>query len=160
MARQPREDGFEIERKYLLSAIPPIALEHPKIVIEQGWIPGKKLKERLRRSRYDDGTVRHFRTVKSGSGLVKIEIEEQADAELFDYLWPLTLGRRVAKHRHVVQHGEFVWEVDIFTDRELVLAEVELPSADAIALLPGWILPFVVREVTDDSSFSNSSLAR
>ena len=153
------QEGYEIERKFLLSGTPPSVLDSPKLVVKQGWIPGKKLKERLRMTSYEDGSARYFRTVKSGSGLVKIEIEEQTNAELFDYLWPLTVGRRVTKLRYLVQEVGFLWEVDVFTDRELVLAEVELPTPESLAPMPAWILPYMVREVTEDSSYSNSSLA-
>ena len=51
--------------------------------------------------------------------------------------------------------------VDVFTDREgLVLAEVELPSAAMEPALPFWLRPFVLREVTGDPAWLNSSLAR
>jgi CYTH domain-containing protein len=38
----------------------------------------------------------------------------------------------------------------------LVLAEVELPSADAVVALPSW----VDREVSDDPRYFNSNLIR
>ena len=40
--------GVEIERKYLLSALPARARKAPVKDIWQGWIPGEKLHERLR----------------------------------------------------------------------------------------------------------------
>jgi CYTH domain-containing protein len=52
------------------------------------------------------------------------------------------------------------WEIDVFEDRPLVLAEVELPSADAEAPPPAWLARHVVREVTDDPAYANSALAR
>ena len=56
--------------------------------------------------------------------------------------------------------GELIWEVDEFTDRDLVLAEVELPSEDVKPGLPDWIAPYVVREVTGESEYANINLAR
>jgi len=41
---------LEIERKYLLTRVPPVAAAVPPTLIEQGWLPGKALRERLRRS--------------------------------------------------------------------------------------------------------------
>lgn len=157
---RPESGDLEIERKFLLSGTPPEALNHPSITVDQGYIPGKKLKERLRKSVYADGTVRYFRTVKIGSGLVRTELEEKTDERIFSHLWVLTEGRRVFKTRYVVPHGDFLWEIDVFTDRELALAEVELPDTDTVAEIPSWLAPYVVREVTDDKTYSNSSLAR
>jgi CYTH domain-containing protein len=50
--------------------------------------------------------------------------------------------------------------VDAFTDRELWLAELEIPSVDHPVEIPGWLAPFVVREVTDEKGYGNSDLAR
>ena len=51
-----------------------------------------------------------------------------------------------------------MWEVDDFLDRDLVLAEVELPS-DAAPALPEWLAPAVVREVTGDPRYVDATLA-
>jgi len=53
-----------------------------------------------------------------------------------------------------------VWEVDEFTDRDLWLAEVELPSADHEAKPPDWLAPHIVREVTNEPEYLNINLAR
>ncbi|MEE8572027.1 MAG: adenylate cyclase, partial [Gemmatimonadota bacterium] len=102
----------------------------------------------------------YVRTVKVGSGIRRIELQEDTDRKTFEVLWPLTWGRRVTKHRYRVPEGGLVWEVDEFTDRDLVLAEVELPSEDVEPKLPDWITPYVVREVTDESEYLNINLAR
>ncbi|MDP1858435.1 MAG: CHAD domain-containing protein [Gemmatimonadaceae bacterium] len=151
--------GVEIERKYLLSALPadlPLATTRE---IVQGYLPGERLVERVRRSRRGD-TERYYRTVKVGTGMVRTEIEEECSRELFDALWPHTDGKRVTKRRHVVPNGPLNWEIDEFTDRNLVLAEIELPSADALPDFPSWLVPFVEREVTGDAEYVNANLAR
>ena len=78
---------------------------------------------------------------------------------MFEAFWPLTEGRRVAKRRHRVRDGAWVWEIDEFTDRDLILAEVELPARATEVPLPEWLRPLVVREVTDDPAYLNESLA-
>ena len=151
--------GVEIERKYLLSALPadlPLATTRE---IEQGYLPGERLVERVRRSRTGD-SEQFYRTVKFGTGIVRTEIEEECSRELFDALWPHTEGKRVVKRRHVVPDGPLNWEIDEFTDRNLVLAEIELPSADAVPDFPSWLVPFVEREVTGDAEYVNANLAR
>lgn len=150
---------LEIERKYLLKGLPPKMPDANTLTIEQGYIPGERLLERLRA--VEVGRQRtYFRTVKVGAGLVRTELEEEASAEVFKAMWPLTRGKRLTKRRHRVPDGDFTWDIDEFTDRELVLAEIELPSAETPVELPAWLDPWVVREVTGEAAYLNSTLAR
>jgi adenylate cyclase len=91
---------------------------------------------------------------------VRQEFEEEMPEAMFETLWPLTEGRRVAKRRYRITDGDFTWEIDDFTDRDLVLAEVELPSSDTEVAVPEWLAPFVVREVTDEPAYVNINLAK
>jgi CHAD domain-containing protein/CYTH domain-containing protein len=150
---------LEIERKYLLAKFPATAAGAPVEEIEQGYVPGDRLRERLRRVTTPDG-VRWFRTVKTGAGLVRVEIEEETTREIFEAMWPLTEGKRVHKQRHRVVDGDLVWEIDHFVDRDLTLAEVELPGADVQPVPPDWLQPYVVRDVTDEPAYVNYNLAR
>ena len=149
----------EIERKYLLSALPERALGLTPAVLRQGYLPGERLIERIRCITLPDST-RWVRTVKLGAGLVRIEVEEDATPALGEALWALTTGKRVEKVRYAIPEGDLVWEIDAFTDRQLFLAEVELPHADHAVRIPDWLHPHVVREVTDEREFTNWSLAR
>jgi CYTH domain-containing protein len=150
--------GVEIERKYLLRALPELGTRAEVLDVEQGWLPGERLRERIRRTR-SHGRVSYFRTVKLGAGVSRIEIEEATTRDVFEALWPLTAGCRVHKRRHAIRDGKYLWEIDEFIDQELVLAEVELSRADEVPALPGWLAPLVEREVTDDPSYTNLSLA-
>ena len=150
--------GIEIERKYLLRAVPEPALAAASVEVDQGWLPGAKLQERLRHVRGSEGE-RYERTVKLGAGLSRLEVEEETTAELFRSLWPLTEGRRVRKRRYYVADGALTWEIDEFLDRELVLAEVELPSPEADVPIPDWLEPVIEREVTGDPEYLNVNLA-
>src|SRR5712692_8797379 len=112
---------MEIEHKYLLKRLPMVTAEAPSVEIEQGYLPGEKLIERLRRIRFADGAEKWFRTVKAGTGLERVEIEEEADADLSRTMWQLTEGRRLRKRRYSIRESDdIVWEVDEFLDRELV----------------------------------------
>lgn len=150
--------GVEIERKYLLSRLPPLPGEVSLREVEQGWLPGKTLRERVRCVRDEQG-ARFFRTLKLGRGISRVEIEEETTREIFDALWPLTDGCRVRKRRYVVKDGEFVWEIDDFQGRELRLAEVELHDPAAVVVPPTWLAPCIVREVTDEAGYTNLELA-
>jgi CHAD domain-containing protein/CYTH domain-containing protein len=148
----------EIERKFLLTAVPPEAASVEPLEIEQGWLPGERLVERLRRLRWN-GSEAWFRTVKSGGGLERLELEEATTPDVFQGLWPLTEGRRLQKRRYCVPAGGLVWEIDEFLGRDLVLAEVELPAANVTVELPTWLHPYVVREVTGEPAYENRNLA-
>jgi CYTH domain-containing protein len=151
----------EIEHKYLLSAEPTIPDGEVRdiIEIEQGYLPGR-FTERLRRERHADGTVRLIRTLKTGRGLVRTEIETDVSPAVFDAVWPMTAARRVRKRRTSVTFGTRQLEIDVFLDRTLVLAELEVEQVDEVVDLPQWLLDVLVAEVTDDPSYSNARLAQ
>lgn len=151
---------IEIERKYLLRALPKMPRASAVLDIEQGYLPGERLIERLRREQHADGVVKYYRTIKLGSGIQRIEVEDETDRHTFEHLWLLTEGRRLTKRRYLVANGEDVWEIDEFTDRDLVLAELELERADARIDMPKWLKDVLVREVTDEKAYTNRSLAR
>jgi len=161
LARRSSHKNMEIEHKYLLKRLPLPTVDAPSVEIEQGYLPGKKLVERLRRIRFADGAEKWFRTVKSGNGLERVELEEEADADVSRAMWELTQGRRVHKRRYSIRESDdLVWEVDEFLDRDLVLAEIELPNAETKVELPPWLKDVLDREVTDEPEYSNARLAR
>ncbi|HET7230112.1 MAG TPA: CHAD domain-containing protein [Longimicrobium sp.] len=160
VARTRGEPDREIERKYLLKRMP--AIRHLPVRIQeldQGYLPGERLAERIRRVR-EDGETHYYRTVKLGRGISRTEVEEETSAHVFRKMWPLTRGKRVRKRRYRVDDGGFTWEIDRFRDRRLVLCEVELPSADVDPPLPRWLQREMVREVTDESEYVNINLAK
>lgn len=150
----------EIERKYLLRALPAMPAARDVFEIEQGYIPGERIGERLRKQRGRDGVTRWFRTVKLGHGVERLELEDETDQRTFEHLWVLTEGHRLRKRRHLVADGRALWEIDEFLDRDLVLAEIELTHADDRVDIPDWLAPVLVREVTDEREYTNRHLAR
>jgi CHAD domain-containing protein/CYTH domain-containing protein len=150
----------EIERKFLLRDMPPLPRDAVRTEIVQGYLPGDRLQERVRRVRRTGEPPRYFRTVKLGTGLSRTEVEEEADEATFRRLWPLTKGRRVQKLRFRVAVRELTWEIDRFRGRRLVLAEVELPSEDHAVPIPYWLRDYVVRDVTGEDEYVNINLAR
>ena len=150
----------EIERKFLLRRMPRLEGEVEVREIDQGWLPGERLAERLRRVRWKDGTERYYRTVKLGAGTTRFELEEETTRDVFRRLWLLTRGKRVRKLRYRVKDGDFTWEIDRFRGRRLVLAEVEIPTEDTEVEPPGWLRRLIVREVTGEPEYVNINLAR
>lgn len=148
----------EIERKFLVEDAPPDLESFPGSEIRQGYLAVDRDGTEVRvRSRDDSAAL----TVKQGAGRARAEEELQIDRPTFERLWPLTQGRRVEKRRYVLAGGEKTTiEVDVYAGplAGLVVAEVEFrddEGAQAFAP-PAWF----GREVTDDPSFKNQSLAR
>ena len=157
-------DGLEIERKYLLSFVPEVARDNRWVDIAQGYVPGSRLHERVRRVSVHHGSgrkeVRYYRTVKLGDGVSRIEIEEETTEAIFLTMWPLTRRRRLRKRRFEVDVDGRTWQIDEFKNRDLVLAEIELESEDEDVNFPDWLAPAVQREVTGEPEFQNINLAR
>jgi CYTH domain-containing protein len=150
----------EIERKFLLRGLPAEISAHHSVIIDQGYIPGTAVRERVRRTQ-DGPVLRYFRTVKLGNGVERFEFEEETTDTFFVAVWPLTEGHRVRKRRYDMPSGDRVWEIDEFLDRDaLVLAEIELDRADEPVVPPASVAAVIVREVTDEPGFSNYRLSR
>jgi CYTH domain-containing protein len=159
---------LEIERVYLLDRLPELPATATSCRIEQGYMPDDEvegeeedgfLEGRLRRKTDADGAVRCFLTIKRGAGLVREEEERSLTRADFEAGWGRTEGRRITKTRHKVREGELTWEIDDFDGLDLVMAEVELPAADTRVDLPSWLVPRVLRELTDDPRYRNYALA-
>jgi CHAD domain-containing protein/CYTH domain-containing protein len=153
--------GTEIERKYLLSALPEKVRAVEPVEIRQGYLPGENLVERIRRTGTVRSRQRWTRTVKSGEGLKRIEIEDDTDGTVGKALWRLTRGRRVHKRRYTIREDDgAIWEVDEFLDRPLILAEIELASDGDRPKPPDWLRRVLERDVTGEAEFANTTLAK
>jgi CYTH domain-containing protein len=148
---------LEIERKFLLNRLPAMPDRAVAYRMEQGYLPDDP--GRLRRTVGPDGSQACTLTVKTGHGLVRREDEQTISEQEFSKRWPDTAGRRLSKTRYRIDEGGVVWEIDRYHDLDLVLAEVELPSAEATITVPDWLRPHVVREVTDEPQYQNYELA-
>ena len=149
----------EIQRRFLLRRLPATAQAFARQEIEQGWLPGTRVVERIRALRRDDRPVT-YRTTKSATGAGPAAPDGEVDQRLFEEIWPLTAGRRVAKRRHVVSDYGVQWEIDQFLDRDLVIADVTVSERDAPVVVPEWLEPYIVREVTGDGAYTSPALAR
>ena len=146
--------AIEIERKFLVADVDAaLAGAISSSEIAQGYLsadPEATVRVRLRGDR-------GFLTVKSKNrGIERSEWEYEIPAD--DARGMLRLSRTpvISKVRHLVPYGGLTWEVDVFSNPQgLVLAEVELPTADYDVELPHWL----GREVSADPAYFNSNLA-
>lgn len=66
----------------------------------------------------------------------------------------------IVKHRHCYFIGELKWEVDVFEDMNLVVAEVEYPKENYKLKIPKFIEDVTIMEVTRFKEFSNKNIAK
>jgi CYTH domain-containing protein/CHAD domain-containing protein len=146
----------EIERKFVLEAMPPAAATAPVSAIEQGYLAvDEEVEVRLRRANGE-----RLLTAKRGHGESREEVELRLYGEQYEALWPLTEGRRLRKRRRRLALGDgLVAEIDSYEGElaGLLVAEVEFPSPEASREFqpPAWL----GREVTGDPAYANQTLA-
>ena len=162
-------NGIEIERKWLVADYPRIPQGDPyqpvsSCNIWQGYIEGTQIIERVRESHDVTANSREYtRTVKSGHGLERIELEERITRSQFERLRDVC-SYVVEKSRVTFSDGIQTITLDAFStplgvepyDHMLRLAEIELAHPQ----LPDWLTHVVVREVTDDPNFENYAIAK
>ena len=147
---------FEIERKFLVSgSFLPFAVSSSRIV--QGYICSARGRTVRVRIRGEKG----YLTIKGPSdeaGVSRYEFEREIPLADAEELLKLCEPGVIDKVRYLVPVGHHTWEVDVFHgDNEgLVVAEVELRSADEPFERPGWL----GREVTGDRRYYNSMLTK
>jgi adenylate cyclase len=153
--------GIEIEKKFLLTKDNWRKQAYKVTRMAQGYLNDMKaMREGTQKAsvRIRIAGEQAFLNMKSRElGHTRLEFEYEipmADAEA---LLKLCVGGLIDKHRHYVIHAGFVWEVDEFhgDNQGLIVAEIELPSADAVFEKPDWC----GIEVTDSIRYYNLSLA-
>lgn len=158
----------EIEHRFLLDGFPSEVEGGAYTIarLQNGYLNTETIKERftcrtyLRHPEFEVGTRLYRRTVKIGHGLERYEFIDPIEIALWQRMWAMARRSRVVKTRFRFEVGDLIWEVDRFSDRELYLAEVEVPTVDTEFTLPDWLQPHVIREVTDEREFEGSALAR
>lgn len=143
----------EIERKFLVKGDAWRSLAEG-VSYRQGYLNSQK--ERTVRIR----TVgeKAYLTAKGPTrGVTRTEFEYEIPYEdCLAMLEELAEKPIIEKKRYRIPAGSYVWEVDEFfgVNEGLILAEIELPSEDAVFEKPDWI----GEEVSGDPRYFNSSL--
>jgi len=142
----------EIERKFLVRGTS--WRQGAGVRFTQGYL--NRDKERTVRVRIAGDEA--FLTIKGVTrGLSRAEFEYGIPLDDAEQLLKLSDGPIIQKNRYVVVFDGSTWEVDEFLgdNAGLVIAEIELTSADQPFSRPPWLGP----EVTHDTRYYNSSLA-
>lgn len=137
--------GVEIERKFLVTGDGWRAAAHQVVPMAQGYLNDL--------AAMDSGTMKTSVRVRIAGDEAFLNLKSRElghTRQEFDYPIPvadarallaLCVGGMIDKRRHYVQHAGHLWEVDEFLgdNAGLVVAEIELESADAAFEKPGWI---------------------
>jgi CYTH domain-containing protein len=166
-----REDGTDHTTGALLSMYASVdELKHSVMTegktIRQGYIPlesGQELCKELgifldflpTEARLRDKGGKKYFTLKGKGGLERNEAESDISDRLFNAYWPKTEGNRVEKVRLKRPCQGHSVEIDVYTDRDLVVAEIEVPSLEEASRLEA-----LGKDVTEDKSYKNKNLAR
>lgn len=143
----------EIERKYFVKDLGAIAGRIGCRIV-QGYIADEPMTVRVRIIEAEAFLTLKGKTVGISRDEYEFPIPMHHAREL---LSRYCLGRIVEKTRYRVAHDHLVFEVDVFAGKldGLVIAEVELESADQEVSLPPWI----GAEISDDRRYANSALS-
>ena len=153
--------GIEIERKFLVAGDGWRAAAHEVLPMAQGYLNGLGAMDRGEqkasvRVRIQGDAA--FLNLKSRElGRTRQEFDYPIPVEDARALLALCVGGVIDKRRHLVRHGGHLWEVDEFLgdNAGLVVAEIELASADEAFDVPHW----AGREVTEEARYYNLALA-
>ncbi len=153
--------GIEIERKFLVTDDSWRAAAHAVIPMAQGYINdmaamdsgAQKASVRVR----IQGDEAYLNIKSRELGHTRQEFDYPVPVNEARELLALCVGGLIDKRRHLVQHDGRLWEVDEFLgdNAGLVVAEVELESADQVFAKPDW----AGAEVTDELRYYNLALA-
>lgn len=146
--------GVEIERKFLVRGDAWRAHVRRSQPMAQGYVaasPGATVRVRV-------AGERAFLTLKGPvKNLSRAEFEYPVPVdEAWQMLDLFCEGHRLEKVRHEVEVGEHLWEIDEFSgeNQGLIVAEIELSSADEAFERPSWL----GAEVSGLARYYNSQL--
>lgn len=142
----------EIERKFLVRD-QSVLVGSVGIRYQQGYLSTDP-ERTVRVRRAGDHAFLTIKGISRGAARAEFEYEiPVADARDLLTLCP---GSGIAKTRHRLDHGGRTWEIDVFEgdNAGLVVAEVEIPSEDAVVAIPDW----AGDEVTADPRYYNANL--
>lgn len=148
---------FEIERKFLVCSDAFIAQAFTKNQIAQGYLNSHPERTVRIRIKGESG----FLTIKGkgdATGTTRFEWETEISLTEAKPLLALCEKGIIQKTRYEIESGKHTIEVDVFSGENegLVVAEIELSSADEIFEKPDWL----GKEVTNDPRYYNAYLSR
>src|ERR1035437_6953170 len=155
------KNNLEIERRFLLKRDPTSEYIFPSIsLIKQFYCTsGSRIREKRKYNGYSLGDPKFIKADKTTISYgVNEEIEKNLTKAEFKKLL-LTATSYINKKRFVKRVDGLNWEVDIFTDLSIIIAEVELENIHQKITIPEFVSENLIMEITGMKQFSNKSLS-
>lgn len=135
-------------------------------VIRQGYlslINGRELSDLLKlevdfsfsEARLRDRNGKFYFTLKGDGGLSRNELEMELEESCFNNFWLLTENKYIEKVRLDILYQRHTLEIDVYTDRDLIVAEIEVSSSEEANSLSVLGL-----DVTENPKYKNRNLAK
>lgn len=147
---------LEIERKFAVKSTNFLANAKESYKITQGYLNTDKNRTVRIRIKGTKGFIT-VKGVSSADGLSRFEWEKEIDKKDAEALLLLCEDFVIDKTRYLVPFDAVVFEVDVFegANKGLVIAEVELETADQQFEKPDWL----GKELTGDERYYNAYLS-
>jgi len=151
------QNNIEIERKYLIKALPENLDSLESHIIAQGYISREPV---VRIRKWDE---EYILTIKS-KGFSHIEVEKNLSKDEYNSLSQMVIGNTIEKTRYIIPLAPYGYpdlklELDIFHSflEGLIIGEVEFPS---IEKAESFVAPdFLGEDVSDNPKYYNSYLS-
>ena len=143
----------EIERKFLVKD--KWQPQNEGIKIAQGYlstVPERTIRVRVK------GNQGYLTIKGKNRGISRAEFEYEIPLGDAEELLKLAEQPILSKTRYLEQHGDSLWEIDVFAgdNQGLIVAEVELPHEQADFFRPEWL----GEEVSGDVRYYNANLIK
>ncbi|MBO5650552.1 MAG: CYTH domain-containing protein [Selenomonas sp.] len=143
----------EIERKFLVKD--KWQPQNEGIKIAQGYlstVPERTVRVRVK------GNQGYLTIKGKNRGISRAEFEYEIPLGDAEELLKLAEQPILSKTRYLEQHGDSLWEIDVFAgdNQGLIVAEVELPHEQADFFRPEWL----GEEVSGDVRYYNANLIK
>lgn len=150
--------ALEIEHKFLLKRFPDTKFDN-KLEIVQFYCESPKV--RIRRTfDFETEKVSYVQTIKTPheSGIGYYEKEKKLTRKRFFELYQIAY-LTISKTRYLKKFGKLKWEIDVYDNMKLIVAELEVPKVGYKFNIPPYISKVLIDDVTKNKAFTNKSLA-
>ena len=148
---------LEFERKFLLLKKPVLKADSIER-IEQHYFGD----DRIRRKSIEGEEDTFYHTIKKNLK-PGVNSEDERKITRDEYYELLERSKYfVLKNRHYYYIGSFCWEIDVFQNANLVIAEIECPSEEELnnIKIPKFLDKLILKEITSIKEFSSKNIAK
>jgi adenylate cyclase len=146
-----RAEGVKISQGYL----PKNSFDKKLQILKQENFLGEEVSFKPELLRLREFGGKYLMTIKGKGFIERDELEFPIPEKLFNNWWKETKGQRVEKIRYEHHYNSLKLEIDCFTDRKLMLLEIEVKTKKAASLLP-----YFGKDVSETAKYTNMNLAK